>query len=470
MKLLRWTIVLWLCAAALLPAQKDPRTLSFPDSEFAPVKCSSTVLQPSVNLYVLENHEMPVINAYVFVNSGSLEEPAGQEGLYDLTLRLMKSGGTHSLTPEQIEEKLDFLGSNVMVNGGSEYFWLSMWTLSRNFDDSWRIMTDMLLAPRFAPQRLDVEKKKELENIRRRWDDAQRTGMILFRELLFGRQFPDNRRTTNASVNGLTGEQIAAFYDSKIRGRELVVALVGDFDSAKVSEKVRATFENWKPTPRPKLDLPPATLAAKPGIYVVNKDDLTQAIVCMGHLGVNRHDADSVELQILNSIYGTSGFTCRLMKEVRSNRGLAYSVFGHVGAGRDRGLFVNFCQTKNASVAEAITVMKNVLTDITVNPVVAAELATAQKGEINSFVHLFNAPETVVFRTISLKLNGYPDDYLENYLPRIRKVDQARVLAMAKRTMRPEELVVLVVGKQNALLEQLKTLQMPITELPLPKE
>jgi predicted Zn-dependent peptidase len=115
--------------------------------------------------------------------------------------------------------------------------------------------------------------------------------------------------------------------------------------------------------------------------------------------------------------------------------------------------------------------MTGIIADMTVNPVTAQELETAKKYEQNAFVHRFDGPMAVLRQFIYQKLQDYPADYLDTYLARIKKVDVAKVLEMAKRTMNPKEMIVLVVGKKAEILDLLKGLNMgPVTELPLPKE
>jgi len=127
--------------------------------------------------------------------------------------------------------------------------------------------------------------------------------------------------------------------------------------------------------------------------------------------------------------------------------------------------------TKNQSVGEAISTMKEVMDDIIKNPVTSEELETAKKYEQNSFVHRFDSAIAVLQEFISLKLLGFPENYLETYIPRILKVNENKVLEMAKRTVHPEELVILVVGKKGEIESQLKALNLgEVKELPLPKE
>jgi len=462
-------------ALALSPsavqAQKDPNTLKFADLEFKAQKPGVTAVKKGVMFYFKEDHEQPVINGTIMIKTGSLYEPADKVGLASLAMRMLKAGGTKTLSPDGLEEKLDFLGSTIGSYAGPEYSQVSLWTLSKNFEETWKVLLDILHNPAFDQERFDTEKKKDLESIRRRFDYPTSLGFTLFSELLYGKDFPEARRTTSAGINAITLADIKDFYEKSIRDKEIVVAFTGDFKQAQALALLQKSFKDWKGTAPAKLDLPKAALAAKPGVYLVDKPDMTQAVIMMGHLGLNNLDPDNVETGIFNFILGTGSFNSRLMREVRSNRGLAYSAGGMIGFGRDKGIFYNFCMTKSQSAGEAIKLMRDISADMTKNPVTAAELEVAKKYEVNAFVHKFDSAQAVVSQAISLKLDGYPDNYLDTYLPRIRKVDAAKVLAIGKKAVHPDGLVILVVGKKAELSDQLKALGMgEVTELPLPKE
>ncbi|MDH4217912.1 MAG: insulinase family protein [Candidatus Aminicenantes bacterium] len=456
---------------SFLFAQKDPKTLEFPDIEFAPKKPGLAAVKEGVTFYFQEDYESPVIEGMLIFKSGSLYEPSGKEGLASLTMRMLKAGGTKTLTPDKLEDKLDFLGSTISSFGGLEFSQIRFWTLSKNFDETWKVLTDMLYNPGFDEERFETEKKKDLEMIRRRFDYPSSLGMYLFQELVYGKDFPEARRTTSTSINGITLDDVKAFYEKNIRDIEVIVAFTGDFKHQEILSLLEESFEDWKATAPADLDLPKAALATKPGVYFIDKPDMTQAIIAMGHLGLNNLDEANVEVNIFNFILGTGSFNSRLMREVRSNRGLAYATFGLVSLGRDKGVFFNFCQTKSQSVGEAIKLMKDIITDMTENPVSVDELDVAKKYEVNSFVHKFDSPQAVVRQAIYLKLDGYPDDYLETYLPRIKKVDADKLLAIGKRAVNPDDMVILVVGKKSEVLDQLKALGLgEVNELPLPKE
>lgn len=471
MKILKRFFCIVIAAALVLPlaAQKDPKTLKYPDLEFKPLKPDHISIGKNFDFYFKEDHEAPTITLAILIRSGSLLDPKDKPGLSQLTYQLLASGGSKTLTPEQVEEQLDFLGSSIYAYAGPEFGQIQVFSLVKNFDKTWQILTDLLLNPAFAPERLDLEKKKELESILRRWDMPMMVGFTLFNDLVYGKDYPEVQRTTRQGVEAITEKDIRQYYDSHIRDRAIVIAASGDFSGGKLADQIKTSLSAWKGLPPEKLDIPKAKLAAKPGIYLIDKPDMNQAVVMMGHLGINRLDADIAESNVFNGIYGSGAFNSRLWREVRSNRGLAYSASGSVGSGRDLGLFSTFCMTKSQSAGEAISVIRDVIKDMAQNPVKPEELETAKKSEINSFVFRFENPQSLLLRTILQRLYGYPLDYNETYLTKIKKVDAAKILQMAKRFLHPEQLVILVVGKKADLLEQLKKLG-DVTVLPLPEE
>jgi len=463
-------LITLICVPALL-GQKDPKTLTFKNIEFKPKNPEFEQIKDGLSLYYVKDSEVPAINVYVILDNGSFNDPEGKTGLADLTVSLMKSGGTKNLTPEEIEEKLDFLGSRIRCYASKEYCWFSLWTLKKNFDQSWALFTDMLFNPRFDEKRLEIEKMKELENIRRRWDQPTSAGFILFSQLIYGKDSPEVRRTKSETIKAITRADIEAFYKKFIRDREAIIAASGDFEKDKMIGMIKDRFSQWQGIPTVKPNLPKAKMAAKPGIYFINKEDMTQAVVCVGHLGINRLDPDKVEIRVLNFIYGSGSFNSRIMREIRSNRGLAYAAFGNVGSGRDKGIFFTFCMTKNESVGEAISIIEDTMKGITQEPATPEEVKLAKDSVKNSMVHWFDSPDSVLLRKIINKLQGYPDDYLETYSDRIEAVTPQKVLEMAKRTIHPEQAIVLIVGKKAALTDQLNALNLgEIKEIQLENE
>lgn len=471
MKKIIFILILLISVVIFANAQNDPRKLTFPNLKFKPIKPKVEKIKEGILMYSVEDKELPIINSYVIFKVGNIHDPIGKEGLAKITFNLMLRGGTSELDPNQLEEKIDFLGSKISVAVNKEYSYINLWSLSKNFLESWNLLENILKHPRFDSNRFEVEKNKELEIIRRRWDEPRQIGFTMLNELIYGKEFPDIRRTTSSSINSISMNDIRSFYNNYILNREIIIGVAGNIEADKLNKLFRASFKDWRGVRVKEINLPKAKLHSKPAVYLINKEDLTQAIVCMGHLGLNRLDRDNAEISVLNFIYGTGGFNSQLLREIRSNRGLAYSAYGRVGLDRDLGTFISFTQTKNESVAEVIKIMLQIMQNIINNPVSEVELQTAINYEQNSFIHKFNSPQAILLESIILDFEGYPKDYLDTYISRIKKVTADKVEEMAKRSIRPNELIILVVGKKEEIKAQLAELNIgKVIEIELPKE
>jgi len=137
------------------------------------------------------------------------------------------------------------------------------------------------------------------------------------------------------------------------------------------------------------------------------------------------------------------------MKELRSNRGLTYGVYGDVSAGRDRGAFMVGSQLKAAQFIEAMGLIKGIIADLQANLVSDEEIETAKNTIINSFVFNFEQKNALLNQLLVLKLQGFPDDYYETYIDNIRKVAKADVQEAARKYMDPAKMIVVVVGDEK---------------------
>lgn len=216
-------------------------------------------------------------------------------------------------------------------------------------------------------------------------------------------------------------------------------------------------FKGWA---KKEVILPevPALLEKADGAVYYAFKDTPQANMVIGHLGVRRNNPDESKIEVMNEIFGGGGFTPRLMKEIRSNRGLTYGIYGGVFSGRDRGVTRVASQLKADKFVEAMKVVKGIMSDLQNNPVSDEELDVAKKSLINSFVFNFESKSALATQYITLKLQGYPADYFDKYLDNIRKVTKADVQAVARKYMDPAKMIIVVVGDEKKFDQPLSTL------------
>lgn len=203
-----------------------------------------------------------------------------------------------------------------------------------------------------------------------------------------------------------------------------------------------------------------------PGIFFIHRPDVNQSNVRLGHFGVSRHDPDEYVIRVMNFLYGSSGFTSRLVREARTNRGLTYGISGQITEHTVRGLYVVATFTKSETTREMIDVIRQVTRDFQASPPAEAELELAKTSEMNSFVFRFETPISIASQRMNYEYHGYPADYLETYLDNIRAVTAEDVQRVAQERMHVDQTAILVVGNADEIGDQLTQLG-EVTEVPL---
>jgi len=439
------------------PPPADPRALSYAPLPIAFPKPEKLFLPDGLMVYLFEDHEVPLIDAAFYLRSGSIYDPADKAGLSEVATQLMRTGGTSTLSPDQVDQTLEAMPAQVSLSSDDDALTGSLSTLKTRFPEALAIFAGMLRAPRFDAARLELEKARMVEDIRRRWDEPSLVAHLEFRRLVYGRANPWARLPTAESIQKIDRPDLIAFQERYLRPNNMILGVAGDFDPAAMKKLLRDTFAGWA---NAKVNLPqvPKIQDAVPvGVHLIDRP-LPQSTIALGHLGASRFDPDRFPLTVLNYVLGEGGFDSRLVREVRSTRGLAYSVGGGVGLDSDRGLFQITCRTKSGSTVESIQVIRDILKQLREAGPTEDEVRQAKEARINSFV--FSVDGTVPFMHAYLYYDyyNYPPDYLSTYRDLLSKVTRDQVALAARKHLDPDRLVVLVVGSAKGFDRPLSNL------------
>jgi zinc protease len=231
------------------------------------------------------------------------------------------------------------------------------------------------------------------------------------------------------------------------------LAVSGDFRTAEMKAKLEQAMSQWPsggktPAP-PKLDLAPV-----PGVYMVHKEDVNQARVSIGHLGIMRGNPDEFALDMMNDILGGSGFTSRITARVRSDEGLAYSAGSDFSAGvYYEGQFVASFQSKSATAAQATQIILDEIHRIRTEKVTAEELETVKNNAIEVFPRYFASAAAIAGTFANDEYTGRDPGFWEVYRDRLRAVTVDDVLRVAQTYLHPDRLVILAVGNVDEILK-----------------
>ncbi len=435
----------------------DPRNMTFKPVEFSPPEPERVVLDNGMVVYLLEDHELPLISLSATMRTGGWLEPADKIGLAGLTGSVMRTGGGGGLTAEQVDEELEQFAGDISVSMGRQAASASLDVLSKDVKRGLQIFAGLIRTPAFEPARVEVAKLQAIEGIRRRQDNP---GSIVGREFvkqLYGPEHPSARESTIETIKRITRDDLAAFHRQTVHPNGIILGVTGDFEKSAMLALLRATFGDWK-----KGDVPELKIADVPesggGRSIVRfvKKETSQTHLRVGHLTIRENHPDYVPLAIANDILGGSSFRSRLFNDVRTKRGLAYSVGSRLNTGtHDQGVWLMRAETKLPSTQEVVSRFLANMERVRTELVTDEELAEAKEAYVNSFVFSFTSPAAIVSRFMDLEYDGLPKDFLQQLRARVVALTKEDLLAAAKKHFHPDRLTIVAVGPGEALAKLL---------------
>lgn len=438
-------------ADAALP--KRPEEIKFKALRFEPPKAEDFrhTLSNGVTVYMAPSSEFPLVTVQFSFKGGEYLEPAGKSGLAQMTGAMMRRGGTTSIKAEELDEQLDFLAAQVSCSIGATRASASINSLTSNFDDAFALFIDMLRNPAFEPAKTEIYRAETLENMKQRNDDASTIQAIQLRRLVWGPDHYEGRYATQQSIESISLEDMQAFHSRIFHPGNLIIGVVGDFDTKEMLAKLDSALSGW-PAGETIPDPQDTMQTFEPGVYFVEKD-IPQGKVTIVQRGVRRDDPDWAAIDVMNDILGGGGFTSRLLKRIRNDEGLAYGA----GSGfSDRvhypGTFQATFASKNRTVALAAKLTLEEIERIRTEKVSEEELKTAKESFIETFPRTFESKQGMVSVFIDDQWTNRPKGFWQNYRQSISKVTAEDVQRVARERLDPSQMAMLVVGKWEEVL------------------
>ena len=433
-----------------IPAR--PEQIAFAPLAFEPPDPAAfrRTLPDGTPVYLAATHEFPLVTLSITFKGGASLDPADAPGLAALTARMVREGGTEGRRPAEFDETLDFLATEVAVTANETFTTATMNCLKSNLDESLRLFVEMLRSPAFDQQRLETAKARQIEALKQRNDDAASIIGREWKRLVYGPGHFEAAEPTGATVAAVDRGRLAAMHRTIFHPGNAILAVSGDFEEAEILDRLAKAFTGWE---RGSVAADPAAPQAtlEPGLYHVPKE-IPQGKVLIGRRSIRRDDPDAIPLLLLNEILGAGGFTSRLMQQVRSNEGLAYSVRSTVTPRVTYpGDFRAGFESKNATVALAAKIVLEEIRRIREEKVSAEELETAKRGLIETFPRQFESKPAMLRLFVNDEWTDRPKDFWKTFRAKVEAVSADDLLRVAQKHLDPATMAILVVGDWEAI-------------------
>ncbi|MGD0075601.1 MAG: pitrilysin family protein [Candidatus Binataceae bacterium] len=414
----------------------------------AAIEITRLKLSNGAVLLVSEQHQLPMVTIAMAFDAGSRRDPKGKEGLASLTAESL-SEGTRQLTAEQLNQKIDFMGSSLGTSAGQDYASAGMTSLKRYFPDTLHLLASVLTSPALRDDDILRKRGEQLADLSSEEEQPAYVAERDFNKLLFGDEpYGHLSSGTLASVKQLTPADVRAFYRQYYHLGDAIIAVAGDVKADEVKNAIEQELKGLQGAVEPQ-PTPPAPKVA-PGAHVTKIDrNVVQANLTMGFGGIARSDPDYYKLQVMNYILGGGGFASRLMKTVRSEHGLAYSIGSGFEAGLFPGSFRVVLQTKNQSANEAVKLILEQMRRIQNEPVSDAEIDSAKKFMIGSFPLKFDRLSSIASFMLQVELYQLGLDYADKYPKIISAITKDDVRKVAREYLHPDAFILVAVANQS---------------------
>ncbi len=442
--------------AALLPK-------AGPIPKFALPPIEKTKLSNGLEVWMVEQKELPIVSMNLVLKSGAANEPDNRTGVASLTTSLMDDG-TKTRSAVDIANQLQSIGANLNAGGGWDSTNVSMQTLTKNLDPALAIFADVVTNPIFPATELESLRGRSLIGLRQQKANPNAIANVAFNKVLYG-DHPYGRDNTEATLKAITRDDLVKYYENTFRPNNGVLIVVGNYDKAALKTKLESAFASWKSGDTASKLLPATGQIKATGIFLIDRPNSAQSVVSIGQVGIDRMNPDYFPVVMMNSILG-GAITSRISMNLREDKGYTYGANSGLQYRRGAGPFRAGGDMQTAVTKESVQeLLKEIIGIRGGIPVTEKELDYNKQSTIRRFPSGFESVGGISAQLANLYVYDLPDSYFNDYIAKINSVTLADVNRAANKYIDPSKMAIVIVGDRKVIEPGLKELGFPITIL-----
>jgi zinc protease len=402
-------------------------------------------LPNGLTILVLERRHLPIVSATLLLPAGVAAEPDADPGVAHFVSQLLPLGTTRRGAIE-LAETVDGLGATLSSSCDFDYATVDLTGRARDARVLLSTLAEVALTPAFLDEEIERKRSQILGYLEGRRDDHASFVRERFFEAIYGAHpYHRTKEGTPEAVGRMGRDAIAAFHRERYVPGGAILALVGDVDTDTALRWGEEEFGRWPAASPPSLPVPPMPSPAEREIVTIQQE-VTQATIRMGGIGLPRNHPDHNAAVVMNYILGGSGFGSRLMKNLREERGLTYGVHSNFWPRREPGYFFAATQTKVESMNEAICEMLAEIARFREEGITDEELAWAKKYFTGSLPLTLETNDQIAAKLIEQEFYGLPEEFWLRDLEEMQAVTRGQILETARRHIHPDRFAIVVLA------------------------
>ncbi len=407
-------------------------------------------LDNGIKVIVVENHKVPRISWQLYLDRDAIVE-GDKAGYTSMAGTLLKTGTT-TKSKAEIDEAIDFVGGSMSTSSRGGF----ASSLTKHSDKILEIFADVILNPTFPVEEFDKLKNQTISGLQTQKDDPSAIASNVSGALVYGLDHPYGELTTETTVANIGVEDCKAYYDTYFKPNIAYMVVVGDITPAQAKKKVEKYFGDWEQGDVPTMEYDYPELNDGMEVSFVDKAGAVQSVVNLTHaVPMKPGDPDVIPSRVMNTILG-SGFSGRLFRNLREDKGYTYGAYSSMGSDELVGRFTASASVRNEVTDSAVTEFVYELNQMRDTDVTDTELELAKNFIAGSFARNLESPQTVANFALNTSRYNLPEDYYATYLEKLDAVDVAKVREMANKYIMMDHMRLVVVGNQEDVAESLE--------------
>ncbi|MDQ3131365.1 MAG: insulinase family protein [Acidobacteriota bacterium] len=414
-----------------------------------------TTLDNGLKLIIFEEKRLPLISYRLAFNSGDSSDPADAVGLTSATASLL-SEGTKNYTSRQLAEEIERLGAHISASASDDFTVIAASALSLYNSDILRLMTEMIFAPTFPEQELNLYRQNTIENLKYQRSQASFLANEQTARILYG-EHPYSIISPKASdIENITREKLIEQHARIFIPNDATFVIVGDVEIESLIAEIEDKFGKWQKGIVPEMKLPELPQRSERTLTIVDRQGSAQSNIVLASLAFERTNPDYFPFVVMNQILG-AGASSRIFMNLREEKGYTYGAYSRTDTKRLAGDFEATAEVRTAVTGDSLHEFFYELDRIKDEKVTDEELQDAKNFLTGVFPIRAETQEGLTSLIVSQKLYNLPEDYLQTYREKVNAVTAEEVERVAVKYIKPDRMAMVIVGDAEEILAQAKS-------------
>ncbi|NCP66596.1 MAG: insulinase family protein [Paraglaciecola sp.] len=425
-----------------------------------------TVFKNGLVVYLLEQHEVTLIDVSIVVKAGAVSEQTS--GLAKLTAEHLLLG-TQDMKRPEFEQQLEFIGADIRASADLESAYVSVSFAKTDLQQVLPLIGASVLHPAFDEQEFAAQKQRALAQLKQKTESPRANIRDYFNKLLFrDHPYAHNVDGDLVAVEKMTLAEVKDFHERWYKPTNAAVVVTGDFESQKMLVLLHEIFDKWQGTT---AEMQPLTSPPSPQesyVLLVNKEDATESTFLIGGLGIARNNQDFVAVSVVNTILG-GRFTSWLNDALRVNSGLTYGAGSRFTSMKEAGSFGISTFTKTSTTIEAIDLALLTYERLWQEGLDEATLASAKAYVNGQFPPQYETSADLNNLLSDMFIFGFDEKFINTFVDEVESVTTERSKSIINQYFPRKNLQFVVIGQAQAIRQALqkygKIIEIDITDV-----